>query len=68
MGHTPILFPRTASPLEAPGAAWLLRAAQARRIALMLAGRDAEIVEAYALECEAKAAQPVKQKRPAIAA
>jgi hypothetical protein len=67
MGHIPILFPSTAKPLEASGT-WLVRAAQARRIGGMLAVRDAEILEAYARECEAKAAQPVQQRRPAIAA
>jgi hypothetical protein len=31
---------------------WRARAAQARRIASMLLGRDAEMVEAYARECD----------------
>ncbi len=47
--------------------AWFARAAQARRIAVMLSLKDAQILEAYALECEAKAARPAAQQ-PAIAA
>lgn len=46
---------------------WLARADQARRIAPMLAPRDAEILEAFARECEARAAKPATA-RPAIAA
>lgn len=34
---------------------WLMRAEQARRIAGMLSGEDAERVWAYARECEANA-------------
>ena len=32
--------------------AWWARAAQARRVANMLSPRDAQLAEAYALECE----------------
>jgi hypothetical protein len=39
-----------ASPSET--LAWLARAAQARRVAGMLPPRDAQLAEAYALECE----------------
>jgi hypothetical protein len=35
--------------------AWLARAERAYRIASTLSGRDADAVEAYAAECEAKA-------------
>jgi hypothetical protein len=34
---------------------WLVRAEQARRIAGMLAGEDADMAQAYARECEARA-------------
>ncbi|HEX2512158.1 MAG TPA: hypothetical protein VHK44_06120 [Xanthobacteraceae bacterium] len=54
MGQTAILFPQG---LKQDGAqAWLARAAQARRLALMLAPGDAAILEVFARECEAKAA------------
>jgi hypothetical protein len=67
MAEAAILFPSAAKPLEASGA-WLARAAQARRVAMMLAAKDAEILEAYALECEAKAAPPAEAQAPAVAA
>lgn len=35
--------------------AWHVRAAQARRIASMLSPRDAQLAEAYAVECEDQA-------------
>jgi hypothetical protein len=57
MGQTAILFPHGAKPETAW--TWQKRAAQARRIAPMLAPKDAEILEAFARECEAKAAKPV---------
>ena len=56
MGSTAILFP--AAKAETPRT-WLQRAAQARRIAPMLAPKDAEILEAFALECEARAEKPI---------
>jgi hypothetical protein len=65
MGQTAILFPHG---LKQDGAqAWLARAAQARRVALMLAPGDAAILEVFARECEAKAA-PVPATRRPIAA
>lgn len=66
MAETAILFPAAAKHPETPRA-WLARAAQARRVAAMLSLKDAELLEAYALECEAKAARPAA-KQPAIAA
>ena len=42
-----------ASPSET--LAWWVRAAQARRIAGMLSPRDAQLAEAYAVECEDQA-------------
>ncbi len=47
---------------------WLARAAQARRIAVMLSAKDAEIVAAYAMECEAEVKRLIDQRQPAIAA
>ena len=65
MGQTAILFP---GAKQAEGArTWMARAVQARRIALMLALKDAQILEAYAQECEAKAGKPA-DARAAIAA
>jgi hypothetical protein len=65
MRQTAILYPQS---LQQDGArAWLGRAAQARRIALMLAPDDAAILEAFARECEMNAL-PSAQRRRAIAA
>jgi hypothetical protein len=64
MGQTTILFPHG---LKQDGTrAWLARAEQARRIAMMLAPSDAAILEAFARECEV-AARPAP-RRTAIAA
>lgn len=54
MGQTAILFPTAVNQPEGPRA-WLARADQARRIALMLPPNDAAILEAFARECETKA-------------
>jgi hypothetical protein len=43
----------TANPSET--LAWWARAAQARRVAGMLSPRDAQLAEAYAVECEDQA-------------
>jgi hypothetical protein len=51
MGQQPILLQPTRKPV-ADCAAWLARARQARRLALMLSARDARLLEAYADECE----------------
>ena len=37
--------------------AWAMRAERARRIATMLSLKDAEAIEAYAKECDARAKQ-----------
>jgi hypothetical protein len=66
MGQTAILFPQSVKQPDGPQA-WFARAEQARRIASMLAAGDAAILEAFARECEMKAAPPVQQRR-AIAA
>ena len=65
MGQTAILF---SQGLKQPDSAqaWFARAAQARRLALMLAPGDAAILEIFARECEAKAA-PVPTTRPIAA-
>ena len=36
---------------------WMIRAERARRIASMLSTKDAQAIEAYAVECEARAEQ-----------
>ena len=66
MAQTAILFPAARKSASA-SMVWLARAEQARRLAAMLSLKDAEILEAYALECEAKAARPAG-RQPAIAA
>ncbi len=61
----PIPFSQGTPP---PWQAWLARAAQARRIAAMLALADAKILEAYAAECEAEAGALIAEPVPPIAA
>jgi hypothetical protein len=49
--------------------AWAMRAERARRIATMLSTKDAEAIEAYARECEARAMQSIaRQAVPPLAA
>jgi hypothetical protein len=49
--------------------AWVMRAERARRIATMLSRKDAEAIEAYAKECEARARQTIeRQAVPPLAA
>ena len=49
--------------------AWVMRAERARRIASMLCMKDAEAIEAYARECEARAKQAIeRQVVPPLAA
>ena len=48
-----ILMANKASPSET--FAWWARAAQARRVARMLSTRDAQLAEAYAVECDDQA-------------
>lgn len=67
MNEAAILFTGATAPHKA-SKAWLGRAAQARRIALLLAAKDAAILEAYALECEAQAVQTPKARQAPIAA
>ena len=49
----PILSPIAA--VTESSARWFARAEQARRIARLLAPSDADIAEAYAIECEVQA-------------
>jgi hypothetical protein len=50
--------------------AWWARAAQTRRIASMLSPRDAQLAEAYAVECEhqarATSAEGIRQKNCSV--
>jgi hypothetical protein len=46
---------------------WLARAAQARRIALMVPPADAKILEAYASECESQAQSSIAALPPQAA-
>jgi hypothetical protein len=48
--------------------AWVMRAERARRIATMLSRKDAEAIEAYAKECEARARAIGRQTMPPLAA
>jgi hypothetical protein len=49
--------------------AWVMRAERARRIAAMLSRKDAEAIEAYAKECDAKAKLTIeRQALPPLAA
>ena len=58
-----------ASSLTDGPQAWAMRAERARRIATMLSAKDAEAIEAYARECEAKAKQAIeRQTVPPLAA
>jgi len=67
MGQSAILFSQAMNPVGA--AQFLLaRAAQARRIALTLSKKDAEIAEAYAKDCEAEARRLLTRRTPPIAA
>jgi hypothetical protein len=67
MGQPPILFQSARKPV-AECAAWLARARQARRLAPMLSGRDADLLEAYADECEREVRQLLEAKAASIAA
>ena len=67
MGQQPILFQSSRKPV-ADWAAWLARARQARRVALMLSARDAELLEAYAKECETEVRRLLEVKGASIAA
>lgn len=67
MGQVAILLQRTKKP-EAVCNVLRARAARMRDIAMMLSARDASILQAYAGECEAEAAQLLAPQRIARAA
>jgi hypothetical protein len=54
MGDVAILFQPERRPILAADA-WLARAARMRRIAMTLPVSDAQVLKAYAAECEAEA-------------
>lgn len=61
MSTDPILFDSDAA-IHAPSERWLARAEQARRIARILSPADAQIAEAYAIECEVQALRKVSER------
>jgi hypothetical protein len=67
MGDVAILFQSARRPASASDI-WLERAARMRGIALMLPVRDAQVLKAYAAECEAEAQRVIETPRPRIAA
>ena len=67
MAPSTIRTPRARIPTR-ESELWRLRAAQARRIALMLSRPDADIALAHAAECEARAARLNEAHRPPMAA
>jgi len=64
------VIPMAASDSRAAASqAWEMRAERARRIACMLSRKDAEAIEAYARECEARAKQTIERRAvPPLAA
>jgi hypothetical protein len=67
MAEEVILMGASTSRTDVPQA-WAMRAERARRIATMLSRKDADAIEAYARECEAKAMQMIERQAPALAA
>jgi hypothetical protein len=69
MSSAPILS-RTSAGTDSPAERWLARAEQARRVARILAPPDADIAEAYAIECEVQALRCVSDscRRSVLAA
>ena len=67
MGQQAIPFQSGRKPV-ADCAAWLARARQARRLAMMLSERDAALLEAYADECEGEVWRLLAAKAAPIAA
>lgn len=57
----PILLDPDAG-IHLPSGRWLARAEQARRIARILSPADAQIAEAYAIECEVRALRTVSER------
>ena len=67
MGDVAILFQPAGKPISA-AEVWLERATRMRGIALMLAVKDAQVLKAYAAECEAQAQRVIEAPRLKIAA
>ena len=66
MAETTILF-RRAKKHGSTAQVWFARAQQARRIALTLSAKDAEILEAYAAECDAQVKRLLDHRQPIAA-
>jgi hypothetical protein len=67
MGEVAILFQAQGRPNSAADA-WLARAARMHRIAMLLPVKDAQVLKAYAAECEAEAQRAMETPRLKIAA
>jgi hypothetical protein len=67
MGDVAILFQAARRPVPA-AEVWLARAARLRGIAMMLTVKDAQVLKAYAAECEAEAERAIEKPRLRIAA
>jgi hypothetical protein len=67
MGDVAILFQPARKPVSA-AEVWLARAERIRSIAMVLAVKDAQVLKAYAAECEAEAERMIRQPRLKIAA
>jgi hypothetical protein len=67
MGDVAILLQPSRRPISV-AEVWLARAARMRGIALMLAVRDAQVLKAYAAECEAEAQRMMANPALRIAA
>ncbi len=66
MNDLTILYNRMRKPITA-SERWLDRAVRARKIAMMHSNSDAKLVEAYAVECDAKGKLIEEQKLPLTA-
>jgi hypothetical protein len=67
MGDVAILFQPASKPISV-AEVWLARAARMRRIAMMLAVKDAQVLKGYAAECEAEAQRMMENPGLKIAA
>ena len=67
MGEVAILF-QTEGRSNSTADAWLARAARMHRIALLLPVRDAQVLKAYATECEVEAQRVTQTPSLKIAA
>jgi hypothetical protein len=67
MGDVAILFQPARKPISV-AEVWLARAARMRGIAMTLAVKDAQVLKAYAAECEAEAQRAMVKPGLKIAA